>query len=69
MTHQYRSPTAVVPESAVDGGGATVEYLSDEDTVVVDNVRVIGSAGDTQPEPRRALYIHHATQQQTDLRN
>ena len=48
---------AVVPESAVNSGGATVEYLGDEDAVIVDNVRVVCAAGNAQTEPRRALCV------------
>jgi len=54
-----RTAGGVVPESAVDGGGATVEYLGDEDAVVVDDVWVVCAAGDAQTQPGRTLYHHY----------
>ena len=57
MTSQH----VALPKSAVERGGATVEYLGDVDAVVVGNVWVVGTSCDAQTEAGRTLLRDRTT--------
>jgi hypothetical protein len=47
MSNHVKLQRYCLPESAVECGGATVEYLGDVDAVVIGDVRIVSSTSNT----------------------